>query len=128
MNAFMQTNIYIYIYIYIYMCVCVCVCVCVLVERSVSHKGRSRFTRDCISTRFLSVILSARRQISGLRMYQKGRPSENILLLSSSLCGSDRCSARINKNRNVGSNLRLEHSICEPMKTVPCTELYTIIL
>jgi hypothetical protein len=112
MNAFMYTTIYMY----------------VLVDRSISHKGWSRYTRDCISTRFLPVILSVRRQISGLRMYQKGRPSENILLLSSSFCGSDRrCSARINKNRNVGSNLRFEHSIRKPMKTVPCTGLYAMI-
>jgi len=110
MNAFMYATIYIYSW-----------------TNSISHKGRSRFTRDWSSTRFLPVILSSRRQISGLRMYQKGRTSENILLFSSTISRSDRrYSARINKDRNVGSILQFEHCVCEPMNTVPCTDMYTI--
>jgi hypothetical protein len=84
---------------------------------SISQRSRSRFTRDWGRIIFLPVILSSSRQISGLQMYQKRRPLENLLLYSSLLCGFDRRhSAWRNKKRNVASVLEFDHFISKGMK------------
>ena len=107
-----------------------CTLPCILyifVGKSISHKSRSRFTKGWNITRFLLVILSSRRLISGLRMFQKEWPSENILLFSSSIWGPDRrYSARRNKNKNVGPILRFDHFVCKHKKSLPGTDLYAI--